>query len=392
MSAIPADVVVARPTPEVKPQGHWDWWLVVACLALTALGLLMMLSASSLMADANYGNAFHFVTRQVIGIGMGSFAAAVALLLPWRVLKRASWVAYVGVMVLLLLVFSPLGNDVNGASRWIDFGPINLQPSEFAKVALILVLASYLSANEGRLHDTVGVLVPAVAIPVPVLLLVMLEPDFGSSVILTGLCGLLLFLAGLRWRWVVGLGATAALGLAFIALLEPYRVRRLTSFVDPFADPGASGYQVVQGWIALASGGLWGQGLATGVAQRGFLPEAHTDFISAVVGEELGAIGWIVMITLYGIVIWRGTHIANRAPDLFGMLLAMGVTTLLGVQAVINLGVVVGWLPAKGLVLPLMSYGASAVTVHMICVGLLLRVGMEGAAPPTRPAPASGRS
>lgn len=363
---------------ETRGHGRWDWWLIVTTALLVGFGLLMMLSSSSLMADATYGNALHFVTRQAVGMIMGALGGVVVLLMPWKPLRRLSWWAWIGTIVLLALVFTPLGNEANGSYRWISLGPINIQPSEYAKVALILVLANYLAANEGRLHDVVGTLVPAVAVPVPILLLVIVEPDFGSTVVLSAIVGLMLFLAGLAWRWVIGGGALGVALLAFVAVLEPYRMRRLSSFLDPFADPEGSGYQVVQGWIALASGGLWGQGLASGVAQRGFLPEAHTDFISAVVGEELGAVGFVALVGLYLMLLWRGTHIATRAPDLFGNLVAMGCTALLGMQAVINLGVVVGWLPAKGLVLPFMSYGASAVTVHVLCIALLLRVGLEG--------------
>jgi cell division protein FtsW len=363
---------------EARAHGRWDWWLIVTTALLVGFGLLMMLSSSSLMADATYGNALHFVIRQAVGMIMGALGGVVVLLMPWKPLRRLSWWAWIGTIVLLALVFTPLGNEANGSYRWISLGPINIQPSEYAKVALILVLANYLAANEGRLHDVVGTLVPAIALPVPILLLVIVEPDFGSTVVLSAIVGLMLFLAGLAWRWVIGGGALGVALLAFVAVLEPYRMRRLSSFLDPFADPEGSGYQVVQGWIALASGGLWGQGLASGVAQRGFLPEAHTDFISAVVGEELGAVGFVALVGLYLMLLWRGTHIATRAPDLFGNLVAMGCTALLGMQAVINLGVVVGWLPAKGLVLPFMSYGASAVTVHVLCIALLLRVGLEG--------------
>ncbi len=385
MSTVADPSVVTHPSvtdpgssPGAGHAGHWDWWLVVTTALLIGFGLLMMLSSSSMMADATYGNALHFVTRQSVGMGMGMLGGLVVLLLPWKALRKLSWVAYGGAILLLILVFSPLGNEANGAWRWISIGPINIQPSEYAKIALILVLSHYLSANEGRLHDVIGTLLPAVALPVPILILVILEPDFGSTVILAAICGLMLFLAGLAWRWVIGGGGLAVLALAFVAILEPYRLKRLQSFMDPFGDIQGSGYQVVQGWIALASGGIYGQGLASGVAQRGFLPEAHTDFISAVVGEELGAIGFAAMIGLYLLLVWRGTHIATRAPDLFGNLVAMGCTSLLGMQAIINLGVVVGWLPAKGLVLPFMSYGASAVTVHVLCVALLLRVGLEG--------------
>jgi len=376
MSAV-AEVKDTTPTPRAG-EGRFDWWLLGGTVGLIALGLLAMFSASYSLADEDYGNQLHFVTRQLVGLGMGLVGSAVVFALPWRILKSSVWFAYAGTLFLLLLVFSPMGYGANGAHRWVDFGVINLQPSEYAKITLILVLARFLHKNEGRLSDLTGVVLPALGIAFPVLVLVLVEPDFGSTVLLAGITGLMLFLAGMAKRWIALLGAVGSLAMAAIAVLEPYRIKRLVSFLDPFAQIEGDGYQVIQAWIALATGGIWGSGLGSGVAQRGFLPEAHTDFISAVLGEELGVAGWVGMIALFVLVIWRGAHISARAPDLFGHLVGMGVTTLLAWQAIINLGVVVGWLPAKGLVLPFMSYGASAIVVHVLCVGFLLRIGMEG--------------
>jgi len=354
-----------------------DWWLVGTVLLLMGSGVLMILSASSLSADEVYGDALHFSLRQIAGIGLGGMLAIGVLFVPWRWLRRSSWWIYGLGIVGLILVFTPMGYRAYAATRWISLGGVNVQPSEFAKIGLVLVMAHYLAANEGRLADLTGVVVPAVALPVPILVLLMLEPDFGTTVITAALAGVMLFVAGLRWRYVLTLGGMAVGSLAFLALLAPYRVRRLVSFTDPFADSSGGGYQVIQGWIAMASGGWTGQGIATGVAKRGGLPEAHNDFISAVVGEELGAIGWLIMIALYLVLTWRGFAIAAGASDLFGAMVASALTTILACQEVINLGVVVGWMPAKGLVLPFMSYGASAVVAHLLCVGLLLRVGME---------------
>lgn len=372
------------PQAEVQPTdatarraSGWDWPLIGATLSLMGLGLLMILSASSLGADADYGDAFHFVTRQLAGLGMGAAASAVVLRLPYATLRRLAWPAYLGVVALLILVMTPLGHSAKGATRWISLGPINIQPSELAKLALIVILADYLANNRGRLKDIVGVGMPGLGLVLPLVALIVFQKDFGTTVILLGLSGVLFFVAGLQWRWVLS-GVASAVGLlAFLVVIEPYRIRRLTSFLDPFEDPDGAGYQVVQGWIALATGGAFGSGLASGVAQRGFLPEPHTDFISAVVGEELGAMGWLLVVALQIALVLRAAHIARRAPELFGMLAATGIGTMLGAQAVINLGVVCGLLPAKGLVLPFLSYGASAAVVHTLCIGVLLKVGHE---------------
>lgn len=380
-----------RPSESVR--GGFDWPLFVVTVCLGGLGLLMILSASSLDADARYGNAMHFVSRQAMGLVSGAFVAAGITVMPWTWIRRSAWPFYLFVLVLLLLVLSPLGHEAKGASRWIHLGPINLQPSEFAKPAVIVVLAHYLSCNEGRLKDVIGVVVPGLTLLLPPLVLILFQKDFGSTVILLGLAGVLLFVAGLQWRYVFGLAGVAASGLALLVIIEPYRIRRLTSFLDPFADPDGAGYQVVQGWIALAAGGLTGSGLASGVAQRGFLPEAHTDFIIAVIGEELGAVGFMVTVLLLAGIVWRGMVIARRADTLFGMLVASGLTAMFAAQSIINIGVVGGALPAKGLVLPFLSYGASAALCHAMCVGMLLRIGMETGAELAVPAlPTSGTS
>lgn len=368
------------PVPLTGPLGalrRLDWWLLGSVVILAAFGLMMILSASNLAADARYGNGLHFVGRQALGLSAAAVALLAIVFVPYGWLRKLAWPTYLAGLVGLCLVFTPLGYQAYGAVRWISLGGLNIQPSEFAKLGLILVMAHYLAANEGRLADLVGVVVPALVVAVPMVLLLLLEPDFGTTVITCWLVFVMLFVAGLSWRWVVALGGLGAVALGFIAILEPYRIERLKNLGDPFLDPEGGGYQVIQGWIALASGGWAGQGLAAGVAQRGGLPEPHTDFISAVVGEELGAVGWLAMVALYLVVVWRGFGIAARATDLFGALVATALTTLLASQAVINLGVVVGWMPAKGLVLPFLSYGASAVVAHGLAIALLLRVGLH---------------
>lgn len=377
MSALPA-----LPSPDeggaLQTLRRLDWWLLGAVLLLLGYGSLMILSASTLHADQAFGDPLRFVLRQGLGIGFGLAGLVAILLVPWTWLRRGAWPVYLACLVGLVLCLVPgIGHDVLGAYRWIKLGPINIQPSEFAKIALILVTASYLAANEGRLGDILGVGMPAFGIAVPMIALLMLEPDFGTTVITVALLGILLFMAGLHWGWVATLGVVGGVVLSLAAVVAPYRLARITSFWDPFQDVQGGGHQVVQGWIAMASGGWWGQGIASGIAQRGNLPEAHTDFISAVVGEELGVAGWWVLIGLYLVLVWRGFGIAARARTLFGTLVASAVSALLASQALINLGVVVGWMPAKGLVLPFMSYGASAVVAHLICIGLLLRVSME---------------
>jgi cell division protein FtsW len=363
-----------------------DWSIAVLAALLSAFGVVMILSASSLDADARYGNALHFAIRQVAGIAGGVGLAALTWWAPQRVFKNLGLPALILAAVGLALVLSPLGNEAKGATRWISLGPINLQPSEFAKLAWILALGEHLGRNEGRLRkDAVAVGGPIVLGIGILLAFIFAQKDFGTTVILVGLTGVMLVAAGLQWRWVGALGAVALLGLVMMIIVEPYRIQRLTSFVDPFQDPDGAGYQVVQGWIALATGGVSGTGLASGVAQRGFLPEAHTDFILAVVGEELGAVGWTAALVVLLAILWRALRIARNAPDLHGMLIAAGIAAMFSAQAIINVGVVGGLLPAKGLVLPFLSYGSSAALVNVWAIGLLLRISAER---PAIPAPA----
>ncbi len=356
----------------------FDWWLLLTATALAGFGMLAILSASSLGADATYENRFHFVVRQTLGLVIGAAVGAAVVGMPYGWLRRLAWPAWLVSVALLVAVLTPwFGHTAKGATRWISLGPVNVQPGELAKVALIAMLSHYLANNRGRLADILGVGLPGLGLVLPLVLLVIFQKDFGTTVILLGLAGVLFFAAGLQWRWMLGGGLATIALLGFLILVEPYRIRRLVSFLDPFADPDGAGYQVVQGWIALATGGIFGAGLASGVAQRGFLPEPHTDFVSAVVGEELGALGWLLIVALMIALVWRAARIAEKAPDLFGMLAATGIAALFGAQAIINLGVVCGLLPAKGLVLPFLSYGASAVVVHATCIGVLLKVRLE---------------
>ena len=380
MSSLPPTPIRSAPKP--APPGGFkslDWPLAGLYVVIAGFGLLMILSASSLEADAEYGDALRYVVRQMAGIGGGVALTAVIVMSPMRWLRKAVWPAFALSLVGLLMILTPLAHSANGATRWFRLGPVNVQPSEFMKIALVLGFSHYLSLNEGRLKDPAVLFSSAGLLLIPVLF-ILPQKDFGTTVILFGLSGVLLFVAGLAWRWVFAFAGLVGASLAGLVAIEPYRMQRLVSFLAPFADQGGAGYQVVQGWIALATGGLFGQGLASGVAQRGFLPEAHTDFIAAVVGEELGAVGWALMVLMLLGIVWRALVIASRSPSLFGMLTATGMAALLGAQAIINLGVVGGVMPNKGLVLPFLSYGASAVLAHTLIVGILLRISMEAPA------------
>ncbi len=355
-----------------------DPLLVLITLVLVAFGLVMVYSASAIEAAATSGNPFHFLGRQgvaaVIGLaGMGWIARQPT----WR-FARVGWVLYVAVVLGLLLVFVPgVGQKANGAVRWIGSGSLRVQPSEFLKVALVLVLAERVNRMAGGVSDLKHGVLPVLAISLPPIALVLLEPDFGTTVVLAGIVGLILVIGGARLSWIAGLGATGLVGAVWAVCSDEYRWRRVASWLDPWKDEQGGGYQVIQSWIALHRGGLDGQGLGIAMSKMKFLPFAHTDFVAAVVGEELGFLGLLGLMGLYALLIWRGVEVAIRARTFHGTLLAGAITVSLGLQTLFNLGVIMGLVPPKGLVLPFMSYGASALVAHLWGMGVLLSVSSE---------------
>lgn len=388
MSAVLGDEVLpttttepgVRPAPSVPTTGAsaagWDLWLLAATLGLLLFGLVMVVSASSYYAGRVYGTPWGFGVRQLVGVALGMVVGGVVLVMPSGWLERLSTPAWVLSLALLAAVQSPLGHAAKGAPRWLKLGPINVQPSEFAKIALAMMLAHYLARNEGRLKD-VAVLLPVAGFLTPMLVLVAMQSDLGSMALLFGITTVALFVAGLEWKWVVGALGTGFAGASLLIAVEPYRLVRLLTFTQPLSDPEGAGYQVVQGWVALAVGGVGGQGLGNGVAQQGFLPEAHTDMIMAIVAEELGIFGWAAVFMMHGVLLWRGSLIAVNARNLYGLVLAASITAVTAAQVVINTGVIGGLLPPKGLVLPFMSYGASAVLFNMLGVAILLRIARD---------------
>jgi cell division protein FtsW len=354
-----------------------DPWLIALVGFLTLLGMVMVYSASAVVAGESYGNEMHFFTRQGLGLTLGLGLCTCAALTPLRVLRRYRFAFYVAVLAGLVLCFVPgIAHRANGASRWIGFGPLHLQPSEFAKVAVLLVVADVLDRYRGSVSD-VRVIVRVCALPIPALVLVLLEPDFGTTAIIAGLVGLMMFVAGIRLaHMAVAAVAGVVVGVP-VMLFEEYRLKRLTSFIDPWASSEGDGYHVIQSWVAMHSGGPFGQGLGNSMAKLHFLPEPWTDFIAAVVAEELGLVGIVLLLAGYMGIVWRGLSIARRASDAFGMLMAASLTAMIGLQAFFNLAVVMGIVPPKGLVLPFVSYGVSALMAHLFSIGILLSIASE---------------
>ena len=355
----------------------FDWSLLWVIVLMTAFSVTMIFSASIEHAEFNYQDRYYFVERQLAFLTFGYVVLWAMLKTPTRTMHKCMWLV-LGVSFLLLIVVL-FGREINGAKRWINVGPMNIQPTEIFKVAIILYLASFLTRRVDILTKFSKVWF--VGIPIGLgLALIIFEPDFGSFVVVSVIAVGLLFIGGLPMGWflaIVALGASAMVGLIWTS---PYRMHRVTAFLNPWEDPFGKGYQLTHALMAFARGEWLGVGLGGSVEKRFYLPEAHTDFIAAVIGEELGFAGLILLIGCYMWLVWRAFSIGKQARDLeqyFSAYTAKGIGIWIGIQSFFNLGVNLGLLPTKGLTLPLMSYGGSAVIVMLMCMGILLRVDWE---------------
>jgi len=359
---------------------HMDWVLIAAVLALALIGTLLVWSATRAGLEQAGGNPNTYLEKQLLNVAIGLALLIAVSLINYRILRMYTPLVYAAACLGLLVVLSPLGATVNGAHSWIALpGGFQIEPSEFAKIGMILMLAVIL----GDLHDRAsrpGALEVSLALAcggLP-LLLVILQPDLGVTILLLVLLVGMIAVSGVRLRWLAALaaaGGLAALAIWSLHLLRPYQVQRLTAFANPSADPRGTGYSAAQAKIAIGSGRMFGQGLFHGQLVAGnFVPEQHTDFIFAVAGEELGFIGAVTIIALLAIVLVRAIRIAARADDMFGLLVASGIAIWFGVQSFINIGMTIGITPVTGLPLPFVSYGGSALFADMIAVGVLLAV------------------
>jgi cell division protein FtsW len=355
-----------------------DPWLVLAVAALVSLGLVMVFNVSYFPGGDDFGDPLHFFRKHLVSIGIGIGLCVMTMRLGS---DRYRTLAYpllaVAVVVMLLVLVPGIGTVRSGARRWLSLGPLTFQPSELAKFALVLYLARSLARRGERVREFWHGIVPHCLVAGTLAALCLLEPDFGTMVLAGIILFLMLFAAGARFSHLGLFAAAAVPVLAAIAIMEPYRLKRLTSFLDCRQDALGDGFQLCQALIAFGSGGLWGVGLGQGQQKMYYLPAAHTDFIFSVIGEELGLVGAGVVLLLFAVVAARGLRIAARHPDDFGSLLAFGLTALIVVQGLLNFGVALGTLPTKGLTLPFVSYGGSAMILSLAELGVLLGVARE---------------
>ena len=351
-----------------------DGWLLAATALLISLGLVMVYSSSSIYAARQFGDSGFFLRRQVLWVVLGGLLAWIASVAPVERLRTwAGWIMIFAITLCLLVLVAGIGVKVGGARRWIDLGVVRFQPSEIAKLATTVLVAALLARRAER-RDTrpSSLLVPVLLVQVPVVL-ILLEPDLGTALVIESILAIMVFGAGLRWRTTGLLGLAALPVIYHLVVGTPYRLWRILGFIDPWAYRTTVGYQITEALIAIGVGGLTGVGLGEGKQRLFFLPEAHTDFVFAILAEELGFVGVAFVLLCFGVLVWRGLRIVSQAVSPFDAYMALGMA-LIAVPAVINLGVATGLLPTKGLALPLISFGGSNLVATMAALGVLMAV------------------
>ncbi|WP_240374553.1 putative lipid II flippase FtsW [Bacillus piscicola] len=357
----------------------YDWWLIAATVCLSIFGVIMVYSASFPLAIDLYGNPSHFFWRQLIWLTAGLFLLFFFMHFRHSLLKKLSPLLIAGSLFLLILVVL-VGPEINGAKSWIPVGPFNIQPAEFVKLAVIIYLAQVYSQKQAYINKFISGVIPPLVVVVFIFSLIMLQPDLGTAASILMTAGVVVFLSGAKWRHLAVLATLSGGVIAYFAVSEPYRVQRLTAFRDPFElaeTARGSGYQLIQSYVAFAHGGLTGTGLGQSVQKMHFLPEPHTDFILAVIAEELGIFGIGFVLLCLAIIAWRGVLIGVRSKNTFGMLLAFGLVFQLVSQSVVNAWAATGLLPITGLPFPFVSYGGSSLLVSMIAIGILANISRE---------------
>lgn len=351
-----------------------DKWLFAATTGLVLFGVVMVYSASALMAERENGSQFYYVLKQGVWVAIGFIVMLLAMQFNYQQLKRRR-IVFGLIIITSIALLSVFGfGAINGAHRWIKFPGFSIQPSELSKLALIIFLAYFLEKRAGEERDFWRTFVPCGVVTAWLAALIVIEPDFGTALMLVLIFTVVIYTSGARLLHL-GMAAAPALVAAIgLLIFVPFRLKRLVTFLDPWADPQGGGFQVVQSLIAIGSGGTNGLGFAQGKQKMLFLPFAHSDFIFSVVGEELGLVGTLAVVAVFALFLWRGMRTALLAPDRFGMLLSLGIVTSIVAQALFNISVVLSLVPTKGIPLPFISYGGSSLVPTLAAVGILLNV------------------
>jgi cell division protein FtsW len=357
-----------------------DRVLFTATLLLVCASIVMVYSASALVALERFQQPYLFVTKQALWAVLGLAVLAITMRVDYRTYRNEKFVWALLALVALMLVGVLFSRPVNGTRRWVAVAGFGVQPSELAKIGCVLFTALILEKRRHRIDDLAYSLLPIAIVVGGLVGLILLQPDFGTAMSLLLVVAMMIFAAGLHYRYFIG-SVLCALPVLYLVLVSaPYRRRRLMAFWDPWADPLGDGFQIIQSLIAVGTGGIFGRGLMAGVQKLFYLPEPHTDFIFAVVGEELGIIGATGILICFCVIAWRGLRISMRAEDTFGSFVALGLTTMIAVQAFVNMSVVLGLMPTKGIPLPLMSFGGSSLLMNLLGMGVLLNISQHESA------------
>jgi len=356
----------------MRKVGAPDFIIFFTMITLLGLGVMMVFSATSIRAYADYGDSFYFLKKQFLWSVIGIGAMVFFMTIDYKFYKQF---AQLGLLVSLGLLLAVLfmGKVVGGSQRWLGFGMLNIQPSEVVKLAMVFYMARYLAVKQYKLDKFKG-LVPPLTILGLTCGLILAQPDLGTAVTIAGTVMIMFVAAGIHYKYLGSLAGVGLLGVVYLIFSAPYRRERLLAFLDPWSDPLDSGFHIIQSLYALGSGGLFGVGIGQSRQKFFYLPEPGTDFIYAIIGEELGFLGTMLVVALFFLFAWRGLRIALEAPDLFGSFLAVGITTMVTMQAVINIAVVTGSMPVTGITLPFISYGGSSLVIMLSSVGVLLNI------------------
>ena len=358
-----------------------DKWLFIATLALVCTSVVMVYSASAVVLGEGGKNPYGLLLKQATFALIGLGFVQLVMRIDYRTYRQPMIIwTVLGLVAVALVVVLVTGREIKGATRWLNLGPLGIQPSELAKIAVIMFIAALLDRRMERIDEPSYALLPIGVVLGTIVGLILTQPDLGTAMSIVTIAAVMIFAAGISYRYIAAIAAMAIPSLFLLIYLSPYRLARIQAYLDPWADPLKGGYQVIQSMISVSVGGIFGRGLMDGMQKLFYLPEPHNDFIFAVIGEELGLIGATILLACFGIIAWRGMRTALRAPDRFGSFLALGLTTMVAFQALFNISVVLGLLPTKGIPLPFVSYGGSSLLINLIGMGILLNVSQHASA------------
>jgi cell division protein FtsW len=359
----------------MKGRLRFDYILLIVTLALVGVGIVMVYSTSAIMAGDRFQDPYYFLKKQALFAGIGFILMTLSLFFPYRILKRLAYpILIVSVLFLVAVLIPGIGYRAGGAMRWLKVQSVSFQPSEFAKLGLVIFLAYFLTKKDEKIRSFSFGFLPTVLLSGLVVILVAREPDLGAALFLSAMVFLLLFVSGARVIYMAGALSLTIPVVYYLLMNVGYRYKRLMSFIRPWDDPTGTSFQIIQSFLSFGSGGLFGLGLGEGRQKLFFLPAPHTDFIFSVIGEELGLVGAMVVVLLFFVFTVRGIQIGLSLDDRFGIYLALGITLMISLQAVINMAVVLGLLPTKGLTLPFISYGGTSIITNLVGVGILLHL------------------